>query len=136
MISRAGVRHTNGLGSAFQCNAQRSIAAIRSATLVKTPRRSRLSVSSLNHGHPKSVNSLVSLVRTLPPHEQVVVGLPWISKAVLGDPSAIAGRCFLLTDWLAAMRMPSEGHGQLSSWQQVVDALVVAGEGRLAAYSE
>ena len=38
----------NGLGSVFQCSAQMVIAVARSLTLVKVPRRSRRSVSSLN----------------------------------------------------------------------------------------
>jgi hypothetical protein len=48
MMSSAVAFHTNGRGSVFQCSAQVVIAAARSATLVNTPRRSRLSVSSLN----------------------------------------------------------------------------------------
>src|SRR6478672_21374 len=38
----------NGFGLLFQCSAQTVIASVRSATEVNTPRRKRLSVSSLN----------------------------------------------------------------------------------------
>ncbi|MGY4646329.1 hypothetical protein [Mycobacterium sp. URHB0021] len=48
MISSAVAFQTNGLGLAFQCWAQVVIAAVSSATLMNTPRRKRLSVSSLN----------------------------------------------------------------------------------------
>lgn len=48
MISSAVAFHTNGFGSVFQCCAQVVMACLRSSTLVNTPRRSRLSVSSLN----------------------------------------------------------------------------------------
>ena len=48
MICSAVAFHTNGFGSVFQCSAHSVIAAVRSATLVNTPRRSRLSFSSLN----------------------------------------------------------------------------------------
>src|SRR5205823_13729334 len=49
MISSAVAFQTKGLGSAFHCPAQTVMASVRSATLVKRPRRSRLSVNSLNH---------------------------------------------------------------------------------------
>ena len=48
MMSSAVAFQTKGLGSRFQCSAQVVIAAVRSATLLKAPRRRRLSVSSLN----------------------------------------------------------------------------------------
>ncbi len=48
MMSSAVAFQMNGLGSVFQCSAQVVIAVARSLTLVKTPRRRRRSVSSLN----------------------------------------------------------------------------------------
>ena len=48
MMSSAVAFQMNGLGLVFQCSAQVVIAALSSATLVNTPRRRRLSVSSLN----------------------------------------------------------------------------------------
>ena len=48
MMSSAGAFQMKGFGSSFQCSAHVVIAAVRSATLVNTPRRRRLSVSSLN----------------------------------------------------------------------------------------
>lgn len=49
MISSAVLVHTNGFGSSFQCSVHISSASMSSSTLVKRPRRRRLSVSSLNH---------------------------------------------------------------------------------------
>ncbi len=49
MIFWAVAFQTNGVGSVFQCSAQTVMASVRSATLVNRPRRSRLSVNSLNH---------------------------------------------------------------------------------------
>jgi len=48
MMSSAVAFQMNGFGSVFQCSAQMVMAVVRSATLVNRPRRSRLSVSSLN----------------------------------------------------------------------------------------
>ena len=48
MMSSAVAFQMKGWGSSFQCSAQTVIASMRSATDVKTPRRRRLSVSSLN----------------------------------------------------------------------------------------
>src|SRR5438045_6193605 len=49
MMSSAVAFQMKGLGSVFQCSAQTVMAWVRSAMLVKRPRRSRLSVNSLNH---------------------------------------------------------------------------------------
>ena len=49
MMSSAVAFQTNGFGFSFQCSAHVVIASVRSATLVKMPRRKRLSASSLNH---------------------------------------------------------------------------------------
>lgn len=48
MISGVVLYQTKGWRWWFQCSAQVSMAPIRSSTLVKTPRRSRRSVSCLN----------------------------------------------------------------------------------------
>jgi len=48
VMSLALAFQMNGLGSVFQCLAQVVIAAARSFTLVKTPRRGRRSVSSFD----------------------------------------------------------------------------------------
>ena len=49
MMSSAVLGHRKGLGSSFQRSAHTSMASMRASTLVKVPRRSRRSVSCLNH---------------------------------------------------------------------------------------
>ena len=49
MMSSAVAFQMKGLGSVFQWAAQVVMASVSSLTLVKVPRRRRLSVSSLNH---------------------------------------------------------------------------------------
>ena len=64
------------------------------------------------------------------------VGLPWVTSLVLYDPGELANRTFLLSSWLIEARKTASDMDVLSDWQRVVDALVVAGECRLARYSE
>ncbi|KAB8166447.1 hypothetical protein FH609_002580 [Streptomyces sp. 3MP-14] len=88
-------------------------------------------------GKPTCVDALVRfLASSLPAPEQACVGVPWVAQAVLADPGAVADRCYYLTDWLVRIRTAAEGAGLLSDWQRTVDALVVAGDTRLAPYSE
>lgn len=68
--------------------------------------------------------------------EQVRLGVPWVRRAVLSNPQAAARQCYSLTRWLIDIRMVAEAVGASNDWQRTVDALVVAGEGRLAPYSE
>jgi hypothetical protein len=49
MMSSAVAFQMTGLGSVFHWVAQVVMASVRSATLVKVPRRSGVSASSLNH---------------------------------------------------------------------------------------
>lgn len=87
-------------------------------------------------GRPRCLDSLVGLVQTLSPAEQATIGLPWVATVVLADVNAIVDRSHLLAEWLTAIRSPAADAGALGSWQQVVDALVVAGDTNLAPYSE
>ena len=87
-------------------------------------------------GKPDCVDQLISFLRVLESEPQVRTGLPWVAMLVLADPSRIAGRTFLLPDWLIEMRSTAVDIGLSDSWQEVVDALVVAGITKLAPYSE
>jgi hypothetical protein len=49
---------------------------------------------------------------------------------------AVASRCYSLAQWLIEIRTAAQVAGLSSNWQQIVDALVVAGDSRLAPYSE
>ena len=80
------------------------------------------------------VGQLVGFLGTLPPEQQLSVGLPWVERLVLADPAGVARSSGILAVWLVEMR-PLATDAELSkSWQKVVDALVVAGVTRLAPY--
>jgi hypothetical protein len=79
------------------------------------------------------------LIRFLSPllvEDQANLGLPWIANLVFAEPSHVAGGSFLISSWLIQIRSAASDAGLLPKWQQVVDALVVAGVARLAPYSE
>ena len=87
-------------------------------------------------GNPRCVDQLVVFVHTLGPEEQVIVVLPWLAKLVLPNPARIACKTYFLTRWLIEMRGAVADSGLIDTWQQIVDALVVEGEMRLAPYSD
>ena len=87
-------------------------------------------------GRATCVDQLISFLSVLAPEDQVRTGLPWVATLVLGDPARISGRTYMLTTWLIEMRSIAVDANLLSSWQEIVDALVVAGDSRLAPYSE
>lgn len=87
-------------------------------------------------GHATCVDQIVSFLGALPVTDQVIIGLPWVASLVLPDPSLIANRTFLLSSWLIRIRTVAVDVGELAVWQRIVDALVVAGATKLAAYSE
>ena len=82
------------------------------------------------------VDRLISFLLVLEPEDQLRVGLPWVSKLALVDPARIAGRVRMLPTWLIEIRSAASDHDQIARWQEIVDALVVAGVTRLAPYSE
>jgi biotin operon repressor len=88
-------------------------------------------------GKPTCVDNLVRFVASsLPTDEQTRLGLPWVAAAALADPMAVASRCYSLAQWLIEIRTAAQVAGLSSNWQQIVDALVVAGDSRLAPYSD
>src|SRR5262249_2164513 len=87
-------------------------------------------------GQPASVDSLVVLLQTLPATDQVRTGLPWVAALVRPTPGAIADRRPALRAWLPEIRTPAADTGMLALWQELVDALAVAGDSALAPYSE
>jgi hypothetical protein len=87
-------------------------------------------------GQPPCVDSLVVLLSTLHASEQVRMGLPWVAGLVMPDPGAVAGRCRVLQAWLPEIRTAADEAGMLPRWQDIVDALVVAGDTVLAPYSD
>lgn len=88
-------------------------------------------------GKPTCVDALVRFIRlALSGDEQVRLGIPWVARAALADAAAVATRCYTVAEWLIDVRVAAQTAGMASAWQRTVDALVVAGDGRLAPYSE
>ena len=87
-------------------------------------------------GRAFCVDRLIGLLHVLAPEDQVRTGLPWVSTLVLADPAHAAGHSFVLPAWLTEIRTTAVEAGRLADWQEVVDALVVAGVTQLAPYSE
>ena len=87
-------------------------------------------------GRPICVDQFISFLGVLPPENQVGTGLPWVARLVLADPARIARVTYMLPTWLIEMRSAPLNANLLASWQEIVDALVVAGVTRLAPYSE
>jgi len=83
-------------------------------------------------GHPICVHQFINFLRPLASADQVRLGLPSISPMMLAKPDQIS----LLTKWLIEHRSAAADEGLKAEWQRLVDALVVAGESRLASYSE
>jgi len=83
-------------------------------------------------GHREAVDQLIDLLRLTSMDRQVSDGLPWIEDLVRADAPAVAGRSYRLPGWLRETRSAARGTPQGSSWQRIVDLLVVAGEERLA----
>ncbi|MCE2499314.1 MAG: hypothetical protein J4G13_00425 [Dehalococcoidia bacterium] len=87
-------------------------------------------------GNATCVDQLVSFLGPLSPEDQARFGLPWMAELVLASPGSIANRTYLLANWLIETRAPAAAVGLSATWQQIVDALVVEGDSRLAPYSE
>lgn len=87
-------------------------------------------------GHASCVNQLINFLDVLTREDEVAEGLPWIATLVFADPARVARRTNLLPNWLIEIRSAAATAGLSSTWQQVVDALVVEGETRLAPYAD
>ena len=91
---------------------------------------------ALAAGNATCVDQLIGFVRAFDPDNQVRVGLRWVAKIVLADPASVASGTYMLTTWLIETRSAAVEAGSLAEWQKVVDAMVVAGDSRLAPYSD
>lgn len=87
-------------------------------------------------GNPRCVDSLIGLIHKLPADQQASTGLRWVRSLALGHVEHVASHSYALQSWLIETRAAAEQTGTLSEWQELVDALVVAGAGQLAPYSE
>lgn len=103
-----------------------------------TPREWQQTVEDwlpLARGNTTCIDQLVNFLKPMHLEERVRTGLPWLADLVLAQPDKVAKRTYLLVDWLIETQSVARDHNILDLWQQVVDALVVAGETRLAPYS-
>ena len=82
------------------------------------------------------VDQLIAFLSVLTPVDQAHIGMPWVAKLVLVKPDRIARTSFTLTDWLIGVRPAADDAGHSATWRQIVDARVVAGDRRLAHYSD
>ena len=89
----------------------------------------------LASGNALCVDRLISFISDLQATDQARVGLPWMDRLVMGNVESIAQRTYMLPTWLIQMRSPAADEGFSATWQRIIDALVVAGESKLAPYS-
>ena len=87
-------------------------------------------------GNPECADQLVSFLGSLAPEDQAKTALPWVATLALADPGRIASRSRSLSTWLIGLRPAAVQDGSDGVWQQIVDALVVAGVTSLAPYSD
>lgn len=91
---------------------------------------------AIAEGNADCVDQLIAFLAALSPEEQVRTGLPWVTRVVLADPNRVAKGAFMLSTWLIDIRVVANDTGLTAQWQEVVDALAVGGDRRLAPYSE
>ena len=82
------------------------------------------------------VDQLIGFIQALAPSDQLRIGLPWLATLALADPRAVAGGSYTLATWLIQTRPLAVDTALMPTWQEVVDTLVVAGDSRLAPYSD
>jgi hypothetical protein len=87
-------------------------------------------------GNTVCIDQLIGFLVPLQSRDRAVVGLGWIADLVLAAPQSVANRTYLLVGWLIEIHSAARENHLADLWQQIVDALVVAGEAKLAPYSE
>jgi len=91
---------------------------------------------AIAEGNATCIDQLIALLSALSPVDQAAIGLPWIARLVLAAPNRVGNRALNLSAWLIDIRAFATNASLGAQWQQVVDALVVAGVSRLALYSD
>jgi hypothetical protein len=87
-------------------------------------------------GHPECVDSFIGMIRDLQLSDQATFGVPRLAALVVDDVDRVTHGSFLLSSWLREIRVAALASTAAEEWQQLVDALVVAGDQALAASSE
>lgn len=83
----------------------------------------------------KVVDALLGFIARLHEAQQLTRGIQWVANACTRDGTVHVHESHSLATWLKQIRLPAELNGQGPAWQQLVDALVVAGNSELAPFS-
>lgn len=95
-------------------------------------------IDAWTHASPaesKVVDALLGFIARLPETQQVTHGIQWVANACARNGTVRVHESHSLATWLKQTRLPAELNGQGPAWQQLVDALVVAGNAELAPFS-
>ena len=88
-------------------------------------------------GNRWCVDYLIIYIDHLEPDQRALVGLSWVEKLIKPDPMYIDQNSSCLSDWLLEIKeLAANNDRTLTIWQRIVDQLVVAGNSRLAQYSD
>lgn len=90
---------------------------------------------ALARGRWECVDDLIFVIRRLERPDQVVRGLQWVHDMCVVDGKTEVTRSWGIAEWLIDIQPDAENLGHGDAWQRLVDALVVAGNEKLAPYS-
>jgi hypothetical protein len=79
-------------------------------------------------GQPQAADALIKLARCAPPAWQATTGLQWVEELISGNFSAVAGRSYYLTRWLADIQTALPGEADSARWRRIVDGLAAGGD--------
>lgn len=102
------------------------------------PHELRAQVRALLNTHASGnafANRLILFLDSLETQDQARLGLPWMAEIVNNNAEAAARYNAGLPSWLIEIRSAAVSEGLEPTWQETVDALVVAGITELAPYS-
>jgi hypothetical protein len=95
-------------------------------------------IDAWTHASPaeiKVVDALLGFIARLPETQQVTHGIQWVANACTRNGTTRVYESHSLATWLKQIRLPADLNSQGPAWQQLVDALVVAGNAELAPFS-
>ena len=87
-------------------------------------------------GRPQCVDAFIGVIAGLQATEQATFGLPRVRTLVGPDPRTASDHSVALDRWLLGIREAASEVEAMDAWQDLVDALVVAGNTRLSKFSE
>ncbi len=86
-------------------------------------------------GRWECVDDLIFVIRRLERSDQVGRGIRWVHDMCVVDGKTAITRSWGIAEWLIDIQTDAENLGHGDAWQRLVDALVVAGNEKLAPYS-